>query len=124
MKRCLLILVSSVSFLAFAGCASAHGPGYGGHYGDRVPGGVTIWSGSPYGGGYAGMVHYGVPHYAPPPPYPHAVWYRDCGHWHPRGYRHAAKNAYKYGYDQGYRKGKRHGDHRGHHGGHHRRHHH
>lgn len=126
MKKRLLIVLSSVSLLAFAGTAAAHGSGYRGHD-DRLSGSVTIWSGAPWGVGYAGNLHYGSGYYAPPR-YPRASFYPACGHWHPPGYRHAAKHGYRRGYAQGYYRGRHSGrrDHYGHdrHRDRHHRHHH
>ncbi|MEJ8568879.1 hypothetical protein [Elongatibacter sediminis] len=117
MKTRMIILATGLAALAFSASAMAHGS----RHDDGLSGSVTIWSGPHAGVAYAGTVNFGGPIYAPAPRYRERLYYRDCGHWHARGFRHTVRHAYRQGYAHGHYKA--HKKHRKHHASHHGRHH-
>jgi hypothetical protein len=95
------------------GPVQAQNPGHYGSHQSGVSGSVTIWGGSPYGGGYSGTVNYGYG-YPPPPPYAGAYWYPVCNHWHPQVWQPPRNHAYARGYAHGYSDSYYRGGHHGH----------
>jgi hypothetical protein len=106
MKNRLLVLITGLSCAVLAGSVMAHGPSYSSRHGGGLSGAITIWSGDPYGAGYAGSLHYGSGYFAPAHSYyPRVHFYPAYGHQHHSGYRHGSRHSYRHGYDHGYYKG-------------------
>jgi len=103
MKTRLKILLVGLSAFAFATSAAAHQPTHPGGYGGGLSGGVSVWSGGPYGPGYAGNLNYGRGYATVPVYYPQPVYYQGRRHRHAKHY----SRGYDRGYSKGYKRGHR-----------------
>ncbi len=97
METRLKMLLVGMFGLVFATSVAAHQPSHSAGYGNGLSGSVTVWSGGPYGPGYAGSLNYGHGYGPAPVYYVQPAYYG--GHHHQqrrghyaKGYKHKRKN--------------------------------